>query len=141
MRAVFPLPLWPIDKGIPGPRVLADVIASKDAEHLPLYRQQGRYGRPGMKFSRSTLCGCVGHVASMLSPVVGVMKSAFLASGKVRTDDTPITVLDPSVKSVGSQNRYMWVYTGDRDDMVFDYTNSRKRDGPASIRSPTCGTC
>jgi len=127
------LPPRPIDKGIPGPGFLADLIASKYAEHLPLYRLQERYRRAGLAFSRSTLCGWVGHVASLLSPIVAAMKSSVLASGKIHTDDTPIVVLDPSIKPVGSRKGYMWVYIGDHDDVVFAYTNSRKRDGPASF--------
>jgi transposase len=128
-----PLPPRPIDKGIPGPGFLADLITSKYAEHLPLHRLQERYRRLGMTFARSTLCGWVGHVASLLLPVVEAMKLAVLASRKVHTDDTPIVVLDPNVKPVGSRKGYMWVYIGDHDDVVFEYTNSRKRDGPESF--------
>ena len=127
------LPPRPIDKGIPGPGFLADLVASKYAEHLPLYRLQERYRRANLEFSRSTLSEWVGHAAGQLAPVVELMKGCVRASVKVHTDDTPITVLDPTVKPVGSRRGYLWVYIGDQDDVVFDYTNSRKRDGPASF--------
>jgi transposase len=128
-----PLPPRPIDKGIPGPGVLADLIASKFAEHLPLYRIQERYRRAGIDFSLSTFCDWVAHVAGMTSPIVEVLRKMVLSSRKVHTDDTPITVLDPNVEPVHSRRGYMWVYVSEFGDVVFDYTNSHKRDGPASF--------
>jgi transposase len=127
------LPPRPLDKGVPGPGFLAQLITSKYADALPLYRQQQIYRRYGLELPRSTLCGWVAYVATTLAPIVAAMKPCVRASRKVHTDDTPITVLDPSVKPIGSRRGYMWVYIGDRDDVVFEYTNSRKRDGPESF--------
>jgi hypothetical protein len=79
------------------------------------------------------MCGWVSYVATALSPIVEAMNRSVMASRKVHTDDTPITVLDPSVQPIGSRKGYMWVYISDRDDVVFEYTNSRKRDGPESF--------
>ena len=128
-----PLPPRPMDKGIPGPGVLAEVVANKYANHLPLYRQKEMFQRIGLTIARSTLCGWVAYVASLLLPIVDAMRLSVLASRKIHTDDTPITVLDRSVKPVGSRKGYMWVYIGEQDDVVFDYTNTRSRDGPASF--------
>jgi len=128
-----PLPPRPMDKGIPGPGFLAHLITSKYADHLPLYRQQQIYRRFGLEIPRSTMCGWVSYAASVLSPIVEAMQSSVLASRRVHTDDTPITVLDPTAEPVGSRRGYMWVYIGDQDDVVFAYTNSRKRDGPESF--------
>lgn len=127
------LPPRPMDKGIPGPGFLAQVITSKYADHTPLYRQQQIYRRHGLDIARSTLCGWVSYAASVLSPIVQAMKSAVMSSSKVHTDDTPITVLDRAAQPIGSRKGYMWVYIGDRDDVVFDFTTSRKRDGPESF--------
>ena len=52
------------------------------------------------------------------------MKASVLASCKGYTDDTPITVLDPTVKPMGSCNGYLWVYLSDHDVVVFDFTHS-----------------
>ena len=128
-----PLPPRPIDKGIPGPGVLADLIASKYAEHLPLYRMQERYRRAGIKLSLSSLCNWVNHVAGLTAPIVEAIKKLVLTSRKVHTDDTGITVLDPSVWPVHSRRGYMWVYISEDGDVVFDYTNVHNRDGPASF--------
>jgi transposase len=128
--SVGPLPPRPMDKGIPGPGFLAHLITSKYADHLPLYRQQQIYRRFGLDVSRSTMCGWVSYTAAVLSPIVEAMKSSVMRSRQIHTDDTPITVLDPSAQPVGSRKGYMWVYIGDQDDVVFEYTGSRKRDGP-----------
>jgi len=113
--------------------VLADLIAGKFAEHLPLYRIQERYRRAGIDFSLSTFCDWVAHVAGMTAPIVEVMKKIVLSSRKVHTDDTAITVLDLGVEPVHSRQGYMWVYISEFGDVVFDYTNSHQRDGPASF--------
>ena len=131
--SVGPLPPRPMDKGIPGPGFLAHLITSKYADHLPLYRQQQIYRRFGLDIPRSTMCGWVSYTASVLSPIVEAMKSSVMTSRKIHTDDTPITVLDPAAKPVGSRKGYMWVYIGDQDDVVFEYTGSRKRDGPETF--------
>jgi len=128
--SVGPLPPRPLDKGIPGPGFLAHLITGKYADALPLYRQQQIFRRHGLELSRSTLCGWVSYVAMLLGPIVAAGKLQIRASRKIHTDDTPITVL---TEPVGSRRGYMWVYIGDQDDVVFEYTNSRKRDGPESF--------
>jgi transposase len=128
-----PLPARPIDKGIPGPGFLADLVAGKYSEHLPLYRLQERYRRANIELSLSSLCDWVAQVASLTAPIVEAMKQLLLSSRKVHTDDTPITVLDPAAWPVHSRKGYMWVYISETGDVVFDYTDSHNRDGPASF--------
>jgi transposase len=38
-------PAQPIDKGLPGPGLLAHVVTSKYADHLPLYRLERIFER------------------------------------------------------------------------------------------------
>jgi len=45
-------PMQPIEKGLPGPGLLAHVAVSKYGDHLPLYRQEGIYQRQGVAVSR-----------------------------------------------------------------------------------------
>jgi hypothetical protein len=65
----------------------------------------------------------------MLEPIVTAMKQSVLASHVVQSDDTGITVLDAST-SQGSRHSYLWAYVGDRDEVVFDFTSGRGREGP-----------
>jgi transposase len=44
-----PAPSRPIARGLAGPGLLAQVLVSKYADHLPLYRQSGIYARQGVE--------------------------------------------------------------------------------------------
>ena len=52
-----PLPARPIERGRPGPGLLAHVLVSKYYDSLPLYRQSRIYAREGVELERSTLAG------------------------------------------------------------------------------------
>ena len=56
-----PMPSLPIERGKPGPGLLAHVLVSKYADHLPLYRQSEIYAREGVDLERSTLADWVGR--------------------------------------------------------------------------------
>ena len=64
-----PLPSRPIERGRPGPGLLAHVLVSKYADHLPLYRQSQIYGREGIDLDRSTLADWVGKSTALLEPL------------------------------------------------------------------------
>ena len=49
-------PPRPIEKGLPGPGLLAQVLVSKSSEHLPCYRQEDILARHGVDIPRQTLC-------------------------------------------------------------------------------------
>jgi transposase len=127
------LPVKPIDKGLPGPGLLAHVLTSKFADHLPLNRLEGIFARHGMELSRSTMCDWVAAAATSLEPVIGVMKGEVLASRKIHTDDTTVPVLDADRRS--TRTGRLWVYLGDAEHphVVFDYTPDRSRDGPMAF--------
>jgi transposase len=124
------LPVQPIDKGLPGPGLLAHVLTSKYNDHLPLNRLEGIFQRQGVELSRSTLCDWVAASARLLEPLVAVMKAEVLASRKIHTDDTTVPVLEKD-RQITKTGR-LWVYVGDpaHEHIVFDYTPDRSRDGP-----------
>jgi len=120
----------PIDKGLPGPGLLAQVITSKYGDHLPLYRLERIFSRHGLELKRSTTCDWMAACADLLRPLVSRMVQAVLASAVVHTDDTPLPVQDRDREH--ARQARLWVYLGDRDHPynVFAYTPSRARDGP-----------
>ena len=67
------LPARPIEKGRPGPGLLAHVVSSKYADHLPLYRLEQIFARHGVQITRRTLSEWNGAVADLLEPIVRVM--------------------------------------------------------------------
>lgn len=123
----------PIEKGLPGPGLLAHVAVSKYADHQPLYRQEGILKRSGVELSRSTLCDWMATTAGLLEPIVAEMFRRVLMSKVVRTDDTPVKVQDHDGK--GIKTGRLWVQIGDHKHhyTVYDYTPDRSGDGPRRV--------
>jgi transposase len=125
-----PLPPRPIDKGLPGPGLLAHVVVSKFADHLPLHRQHGMLARRGVDVPRSTLGGWVAAAAEVLKPLVGRMAELVRESRVIQTDDTTVPVLEPGSRR--TRTGHLWVYLGDAAHpyAVFDFTPTYSGDGP-----------
>ena len=123
----------PIEKGLPGPGLMAQVIVSKYADHLPLYRQEGIFKRFGVELSRSTMCDWMAAAAGLLEPLVKAMLKRVLLSEVVQTDDTPVPVQDHDGK--GIKTGRLWVQIGDGKNrfIVYDYTSDRSAAGPERI--------
>lgn len=122
-----------IDKGLPGPGLVAHIVTSKYCDHLPLYRQESMLARHGVALSRKTLCGWILTVADKLQPLIDTMRREVLASRVIHTDDTPVRV-----QATGRDRPFtgrFWVYVGDgaHPYTVYDYTPTRRRDEPAAF--------
>lgn len=124
------LPARPIDKGIPGPGLLAQIIIDKYSDHLPVHRQQQRLEREGIKLPSSTLTDWIGATCALLDPLYEALKREVLSSNYLQVDETPIKVLDKNKR--GTTHRgYHWVYHAPLKRMVlFDYREGRGREGP-----------
>jgi transposase len=129
----------PIEKGLPGPGLLAQLVVSKYAEHKPLYRFEDELARYGVEISRGTLCRWARWVADLVTPLYDLMAARVRMSRIIWTDDTPMPVLDASLPH--TRTARLWVYCGDRANpyTVYDYTTSRKRDGPAAFLKDFAG--
>jgi transposase len=128
-----PVPPKPVPGGIAGPGLVAFVLVSKFADHLPLYRLEDILTRHGVYLSRSTLCDWVRNAAGVLGPLAELQKTLVLQSPVLWTDDTPVTVLGG--ENPGSTQGRFWAYIGDAEHpySVYDFTMSRARDGPAAF--------
>ncbi len=126
-----PKPAQPIDKGLPGPGLLAYVITSKLADHLPLYRLESIFARSDVEIARSTMCAWMRCAGELVAPLVKLMKERILRSRVIHTDDTPVPIQSPGAKQC--RKGRIWCYLGDADHpyIVYDYTPGRGRDGPA----------
>jgi len=128
-----PMPAQPIDKGRPGPGLLAQVITAKFTDHLPLNRQTEIFARHGVTLSRQTLCDWIGAGADLLEPLYRDLRASVLGSTVIHTDDTPVPVLDR--EGGATREGRLWVYVSDHTpaDLVYDYTPTRSRAGPAAF--------
>ncbi len=133
------LPLRVIDKGIPGPGLLSQILIDKYVDHLPVHRQIKRFEREGMKLPSSTLTDWIAFSCQLLEPLYEVLKSKTLASDYLQADETPIKVLDKDKKGAAHRG-YHWVYHAPQERLVlFDYREGRGREGPKEILKPFKG--
>jgi len=127
------LPTRPIEKGIPGPGLLAQILVDKFVYHLPFYRQAHRYEKLGMKIPSSTLNGWLPAACNLLEPLYLALKFEVLKSTYLQVDETPIPVLDKQKKGKTHQG-YHWVYYSPEEKLVlFDYQKGRSREGPKQL--------
>ncbi len=122
-----PVPAQVIDKGIPTAGLLAQVLVAKYGDHLPLYRQEGIFGRAGLAIARSTLAQWVGTCGVQLQPLVDALKEQMLRHRVMHADETPVAMLSPGKGK--TQRAYLWTYCpGAFEDLkaaVYDFADSR----------------
>lgn len=125
------MPAQPIDKGLAGSGLLAEILVNKYQDALPLYRQQQRWQRLGYELTRSTLWDWVGHCAARLKPIVEAMATAYLLRApKIHTDDTPVPVLAKGKTHKGR----LWVYVSGSSTSppcaIYPYSATRQQAIP-----------
>jgi len=86
-------PPQPIEKSTASPSLLAHVIVSKVADHLPVHRQAKMMRRFGVEIADQTMCGWMRQSAELLVPLYQRLKHFVFDSKVVGTDDTPVNVL------------------------------------------------
>jgi len=104
-------PSRPMARGLAGAGLLAHVVVSKYADHLPLYRQAEMYERMGVELPRSTLADGVGGVSYALQPLIEALRQYVMQPGKLHADDTPVPVLAPGTGKTKTGRR--WAYGRD----------------------------
>ncbi|BBQ02415.1 transposase (plasmid) [Burkholderia sp. SFA1] len=144
--AQAPAPSRPIERSLAGPGLLAHVLVSKFADHVPLYRQSVIYAREGVALDRSLLAKWVGHAATLLQPLVETLRAHVMSATKLHADDTPVPVLAPG--NGRTKTGRLWVYV--RDDRAsadmtppavwFAYTPDRKGIHPQQHLESFSGT-
>ena len=106
-----PLPSRPIERGRPGPGLLAHVLVSKYADHLPLYRQSQLYAREGIDLERSTMADWVGRTTTLLAPLAEAVAKHVLDGAAIHADDTPVQMLAPGTGR--TRTARLWAYVRD----------------------------
>lgn len=116
-----------IDKGIPTVGLLSQVLIAKYIDHVPLYRQEGIFGRAGLALPRSTLAQWVGACGVKLQPLVDTLKSLLLTRAVLHADETPVPMLKPGLRR--THQAYLWSYSSSEYDelpaVVYDFADSR----------------
>jgi len=133
-----PAPDLPVEKGRPGPALIANVVVGKYIDGLPLYRQAGIIARDGVDIDRASLCDWVGRAAWWLAPISDAIAAHVMAAPVIHTDDTPIGVLSPGRGKTRTGRFWTYVvderpWSGSRPPAaLYRYSPDRKGERPAA---------
>lgn len=131
-----PSPARLIEGGLPTEATIAQVLVSKYADHLPLYRQAQIYARQGIELDRSTLADWVGHAAWHLRPLHERLLNRLKQLPRLFADETTAPVLDPGRGR--TKTGQLWAYAADDrpwggsdpPGVVYVYASDRKAERP-----------
>jgi transposase len=137
---IAPMPPRPVDKWIAGPGLLAHLLTSKYADHIPLNRLQGMLRRHRIDIRVASLCDWVGRMADLLRPIYDGLRTELLAGRLIQSDDTPVPYRLESLKEQTATG-YLWTYLRESSRLVlYDFTTTHARAGPSAFLSGFSGT-
>ena len=126
-----------IDKSVATPELLAHILISKYADHLPLYRQSLIYQRSGVYLSDSTLADWVGRCGVQLGFLANRLRQLILTQPIVHADETPVKVLNGyGMKDAKGKLKqgYVWAYVTPQHSpikaVVYDFAQGRGSEHP-----------
>ena len=130
-----PVPL--MKHSLASPSSVADIMAKKYADGLPLARQEKIWAREGVELSRATMANWVIQCSqTWLKPLYKHMKQRLLEQNVIHADESVVQVLKEDGKPATSESR-MWVYaTGERSSTpvrIFEYQPDRSGKRPESF--------
>ena len=128
------LPPRLIPRGIPSAGLMAFLIVSKYADHLPLYRLEKILGqRYRVPIRRQRMCDWIGYlVDNWLSLIYHSIRQGLFESDYLQIDETPIRYLDNDRKGK-SHKGYFWVFGNPQGNVCFDWKLGRGRAAAESI--------
>jgi len=113
-----PAPSRPIPGSMASAALLAYILVSKFDDHIPLYRLNEIFARMGADIPDSTLVDWCGRAMKVLAPLIERIEADIMASDLLHADDTPIRVLDKSLRDrglgKGVKKGRIWAYVRDQ---------------------------
>ena len=124
---IAPLPPTLQERCLAMPSLIAQVVVSKYADHLPLYRQEQIYSqRFGVEIPRQTLCRWTALAADTLEPLYKLLRDQQQSHPYLQIDETPIRYLEPGAGK--APQGYFWVSNVPRGDIVYHWHAGRGAD-------------
>ena len=119
-----PLPEKLLERGVAGPGLLAHILVSKYADHLPLYRQEQIFAqRHKINLPRVTLARWVELCADWLQPIYEQIRTGVMAGGYAQVDETPVAYLAPG--NGQTKQGYLWTACRPGGDVFYRWEISR----------------
>jgi transposase len=145
--AQAPLPSRLIERGRPGPGLVAHMLVGKYCDHLPLERQSKIYAREGVDLHRSTLSDWVGRTTALLGPLADHIGTLVRAGPALFADDTPVK-LQVRANTTTTKTARLWSYVRDERPWCgvappcawYQFSVDRKGEHPANHLAGYTGT-
>jgi transposase len=118
------LPERLLDRSLPAPGLLAQILVGKYCDHLPLYRQEQIFAqRHQINLPRQTLARWVELSADWLRPIYEHIRTGVLAGGYAQVDETPIEYLEPGHGK--TKQGYLWTVNRPEGEVFYCWHTSR----------------
>jgi transposase len=118
------LPERLLDRSLPAPGLLAQIVVAKYCDHLPLYRQEQIYAqRYGVNLPRQSLARWVELAAEWLQPIYEQIRTVVLTGGYVQVDETPVDYLAPGHGQ--TKQGYLWTCCRPGGEVFYRWETSR----------------
>lgn len=124
-----------IERGRPGPGLLAHILISKYCDHLPLHRQEQIFARHGIEIPRQRMCDWIGVVVEQILLLVAEsLKRSIRGSPYIRADETELEVQTEEKDGKLHRGR-LWGMLSLEKDVYFEYAESRSAEVAQSLLS------
>ena len=125
---VAPMPLLPVNKGIAGASLLADILLQKYEYHMPYYRQIKQYSHLGMKgLTESTVDGWFKQTVELLRPLYDALEAEVMKTGYAQADETTTPVIDRDSHKAAKE--YVWMIRAVVERLVLFHYDQGSRAG------------
>lgn len=122
---IAPAPARVAERGLAAPGLLAHLLVSKYADHLPFYRLQMIFWRRhGVFIARQQMVLWTGQCVLLLEAIVVCLKKELQQSPYVQVDETPVRYLDPE-RPGGSGQGYLWTALVPGQCLIYEWHTSR----------------
>jgi transposase len=122
---VAPAPKRVADRCLAAPGLLAHLLVSKYADHLPFHRLQMMFWqRQGVFIARQQMVLWTGQCVALLEAIVVGLKKELQQSAYVQVDETPVRYLDPETPGRCAQG-YLWTGLVPGKFVVYEWHSSR----------------
>ena len=123
-----PLPLLPIDKGIAGASLLAEILLQKYEYHMPFYRQIKQFTHLGMKgLKESTIDGWFKKAMELLKPLYLALVEEVMKADYCQADETTTPVIDKEKHKAAKE--YLWMVRAVMERLVLFHYDEGSRAG------------
>lgn len=135
-----PLPQAPIEHGMAGASVLADIILGKYLYHMPFHRQINRFREFGLRLPAATVGDWYEKSVESLNVLYKLLRRQVMASEYIQVDESVIPVIDNEKHK--TRKGYLWcVRDGLAGSVYFLYAlGSRSKKAAREILGDYRGT-